>query len=35
MSDKVGSAREPTTLPPQKKSKPNTEATVNPYVSSQ
>ena len=34
-SDKVGSAREPTTLPPQKKSKPNTEATVSPYVSSQ
>ena len=32
--DKVGSAREPTTLPPQKKSKPN-EATVSPSVSSQ
>ena len=34
-SDKVGSAREPTALPPQKKSKPNTEATVSPSVSSQ
>ena len=34
-SDKVGLAREPTTLPPQKKSKPNTEATVSPSVSSQ
>ena len=33
-SDKVGSAREPTALPPQKKSKPN-EATVSPSVSSQ
>ena len=33
-SDKVGSAREPTTLPPQKKSKPN-EATISPSVSSQ
>ena len=33
-SDKVGSAREPTALPPQKKSKPN-EATVSPPVSSQ
>ena len=35
LSDKVGSAREPTALPPQKKSKPNTEATVSPYISSQ
>ena len=33
-SDKVGSETEPTTLPPQKKSKPN-EATVSPSVSSQ
>ena len=33
-SDKVGSAREPTALPPQKNSKPN-EATVSPSVSSQ
>ena len=33
-SDKVGSAREPTALPSQKKSKPN-EATVSPSVSSQ
>ena len=33
--DKDGSAREPTALPPQKKSKPNTEAIVSPYVSSQ
>ena len=34
-SDKDGSAREPTALPPQKKSKQNTEATVSPSVSSQ
>ena len=34
-SDKDGSARELTALPPQKKSKPNTEATVSPSVSSQ
>ena len=34
-SDMDGSAREPTALPPQKKSKPYTEATVNPSVSSQ
>ena len=34
-SDKDGSAREPTTLPPQKKSKPYIEATVSPSVSSQ
>ena len=34
-SDKDGSAREPTTLPPQKKSKPYIEATVGPYVSPQ
>ena len=33
-SDKVGSEREPTALPPQKKSKPN-EATVSPSVSFQ
>ena len=33
-SNKVGSEREPTALPPQKKSKPN-EATVSPSVSSQ
>ena len=35
MSDKDGSAREPTALPPQKKSKTYTEATVSPSVSSQ
>ena len=34
-SHKVGSGREPTALPPQNKSKPNTEATVSPSVSSQ
>ena len=34
-SDKDGSEREPTALPPQKKSKPYTEAIVSPYVSSQ
>ena len=35
MSDKDGSAREPTVLPPQKKSKSYTEANVSPSVSSQ
>ena len=34
-SDKDGSAREPTALPSQKKSKPYIEATVIPFVSSQ
>ena len=34
-SDKDGSSREPTTLPPQKKSKSYTEATVSSFVSSQ